>query len=52
MRRIWTMTSAAVVALGLALAVPAAASSSGLTSTAGTCDDSAYPPAPHATIMA
>ncbi|MDT4919035.1 MAG: hypothetical protein QOI15_1928 [Pseudonocardiales bacterium] len=52
MRRIWTMTSAAVVALGLALAVPAAASASGLASTAGTCDVSAYPPAPHATIMA
>jgi len=52
MRRIWTLTSAAVVALGLAFAVPAAASASGLTSAAGACNDSAYPPSPHATIMA
>lgn len=52
MRRIWTLTSAAVVALGLALAVPAAASASASASVAGACDNSAYPPSPHATIMA
>jgi hypothetical protein len=52
MRRIWTFTGAAVLALGLTLAVPAAASASGLTVTAaGACNDSNYPPSPHATIM-
>jgi hypothetical protein len=55
MRRFWTLTGAAVVAVGLTLAVPAvAASASGLVAAtaAGACNDSAYPPAPHATIMA
>jgi hypothetical protein len=54
MRRIRTLTSAAVVALGLTLAVPAgAASATGLaTAMAGACNNSNYPPAPHATIMA
>ena len=53
MRRMWTLTGAAVVALGLTLAVPAAAASAaGLNAAAaGACNDSAYPPAPHATIM-
>lgn len=53
MRRIWTLASAAVVALGLTLAVPAAASATGLsTAMAGACNNSNYPPQPHATIMA
>ena len=54
MRRMWTLTGAALVAIGLTLAVPAAAASAtGLhAAAAGACNDSAYPPAPHATIMA
>jgi hypothetical protein len=52
MRRIGTLTSAVIVALGLALAVPAAASATGLRATVGACNDNAYPPSPHATIMA
>ena len=52
MRRFWTLAGAAVMALGLALAVPAAASASGLAVAPGACDNSAYPPSPHATIMA
>jgi hypothetical protein len=52
MRRIGTLTSAVIIAFGLALAVPAAASAAGLRSTVGACNSNAYPPAPHATIMA
>lgn len=54
MRRVWTLTSAAIVALGLTLAVPAAgASATGLAAAlAGACNNSDYPPQPHATIMA
>jgi hypothetical protein len=53
MRRIWTLTGAAVLALGLALAVPAtAASAAGVQSVALGCSSAAYPPSPHATIMA
>lgn len=53
MRRMWTLTGAALVAIGLTLAVPAAAASAtGLqAAAAGACNDSAYPPSPHATIM-
>jgi hypothetical protein len=52
MRRMWTLSVAALVALGLILAVPAAAASAtGLAAAAGACNDSNYPPSPHATIM-
>ena len=54
MRRMWTLTGAAVMALGLAFAVPAAvASATGLqAAAAGACNNSNYPPTPHAQIMA
>jgi hypothetical protein len=50
----WTLTGAALVAIGLTLAVPAAAASATniKAAAAGACSDSAYPPSPHATIMA
>lgn len=53
MRRMWTLIGAAVMALGLAFAVPAAASATGLqAAAAGACNNSNYPPQPHAQIMA
>jgi hypothetical protein len=53
MRRIWTLTGAVLLALGVAVVPPVAASASGVASAvAGACNDSAYPPAPHAQIMA
>lgn len=51
MGRIWAVASAGMLALALSLAVPAAASAATLGSLAG-CSDTAYPPSPHATIMA
>jgi hypothetical protein len=51
MRRPSAVVGAIALALGLALAVPAAASAGGLHTLAGACNDSAYPPAPHAMIM-
>jgi hypothetical protein len=49
----WTLTGAAVMALGLAFAVPAAAASATgrQAAAAGACNDSNYPPTPHAQIM-
>jgi hypothetical protein len=51
MRRYWAVVSALAMCFGLALAVPAAATAGGLHTLAGACNDTAYPPSPHATIM-
>jgi hypothetical protein len=49
----WTLIGAALMALGMAFSVPAAATASGLqAAAAGACNNSNYPPSPHAQIMA
>lgn len=56
MRRFGALIGAVCLGLGLAFALPSgaagAAGAAGLSALAGGCSDIAYPPSPHATIMA
>jgi hypothetical protein len=52
MRRLSAIGSAFAVVVGLALTAPAAAAAGGAHALTGACNGTAYPPAPHAMIMA
>ena len=52
MRRLSPLAAALSLAFGLALALPAASGAAGLATAAVGCGGDAYPPSPHATLMA